>query len=78
MTTTTDTTLRTSAADALTDIQIARRAVEAAVMRHISQHTKETKLALKAAQAKEQKLTLDYFNWRMTRLQAECDKQVRR
>jgi hypothetical protein len=75
MATTTDTTIRTSAADALTDIQIARRAVEAAVMRHNSQHTKETKLALKEAQAKEQKLTLDYFNWRMARYQAECEKQ---
>jgi hypothetical protein len=77
MATTTDTTIRTSAADALTDIQIARRAVEAAVMRHNSQHTRETKLALKEAQDKERKLTLDYFNWRMVRLQAECDKQVR-
>ena len=71
------TTVRTSSADALTDLQVARRAVQQAGEAYASYHTRATKLALKRAIAEEQRLTLNYYQSRLVRLAAVTDQQVR-
>ena len=71
------TTVKTSSADALTDLQQARQRVIQAGMDHANHHTRATKLALRAAQAEEQRLTLNYYNSRLMRLAAITTKQQR-
>lgn len=71
-----DTTVRTSAADALTDWQEAVKEVEAAGRLHADKHTRATKKAFKAAQEKEARLLKEYHNARMIILAAQCSKQA--
>jgi hypothetical protein len=71
-----DITVKTSAADALTDWQQAVRKVEAAGRLHADQQTRKTKLALKQAQAEAEKLLKNYYIARMMTYAAQCERQT--
>lgn len=70
-----DTTVKTRAANSLTELQNARRAVEQAGMELSIHHTRQNKIALRDAQAKEQALTLKYYNDRLVWLKGVTQKQ---
>ena len=71
-----DTTVRTSAADALTDWQQAVKEVQAAGALYADKHTNATKKAFRAAQKKEARLLKEYHDARMIILAAQYEKQV--
>ncbi len=71
------TTIRTSAADALNEWQLAAKEVEQAGRLHADRHTRETKLALNKAREKADNLLLNYYQARLMKYQTICDQQRR-
>ena len=72
-----DATVRTSAADARTDLEQARLALTRAIADHVDQHTKDSKKRVEECRAEVLRLERNYDDAHRLKLQAALARQTK-